>query len=391
MSILFIAGGQWQKPFVEYIKSKKEKLYIVNPVETETTKLADYHIKCDINDLETINEHIEKLNPNIITSDQSDISTSIVSILSEKWKLPCNSIDVIEKFTNKHSIYKFGKSIGVKVPETALIDNVDDITKFSEIHGFPIIIKPVDATMSRGFCKICSASEITKEILETSIKFSKSGKVIVQKYIPGNMVTLEGVCSNGKHKTLATSIKIDNEYFKPGITSSVIYPARISDFFLEKIIEANDKYVEMSGMQFGLTHSEFIISEGCFLEDFHLIEIGARGGGAGIADKIVPWVSGVDTYEIFYNSLNGVKKDIKSIVPLKRSAALKYYRKEDVSESQACEIKKITGVSVFCHNFKGTQYVSDDNDCRYTLGIYLADDLSGLKIIEEKIDAILKK
>lgn len=381
-TILFIAGGIWQKPFVEYIKSKGQKVAIVNPVKTDTTKLADFHIECDINDLKTINNQIKLLKPIAITSDQSDVSTSIVSELSNQWGLLGNKPEVIRKFTNKYDIYKFASSINVPVPFTEIAQSIEHVKDFGKRQGYPIIIKPVDSTMSRGFRKFDSEIELTDEIFQSSLRFSKSKQVIVQNFIPGDMITLEGACSGGKHITLATSRK--SEYFKAGITSGVRYPASYSDEFMERIIKINDKYVEMSGMEFGLTHSEYIVGD-----DFCLLEIGARGGGAGITNKIVPWVSGINTYDILYDSLMGKIIDVKSIKPLKRFATLRYYRKKDVSVKQAEQIKMIPGVSTFCYNFTGTQYVADKNDCRYTMGIYLTENKEEMDHVEEKINVIL--
>jgi carbamoyl-phosphate synthase large subunit len=381
-TVLFIAGGIWQMPFVKYLKEKGHRLAIVNPVATETTNLADIHIQCDIGDLETINKNIEKIRPEFITSDQSDISTSIVAELSQKWGLPGNSPDVIRKFTNKYSMYEFGSSIGVPVPYAEIVSSVDHIKEFGNKYGYPIIIKPVDSTMSRGFRKFDNESEVSEKTLESSLSFSKSKRAVVQKFVFGDMVTLEGVCSGGKHRTIATSRK--RHYFKAGITSGVRYPSDYPDSIINKMIEANDKYVEMSGLNFGLTHSEYLVDD-----EFFLLEIGARGGGASITDKIVPWSSGIKTYDILYESLMGEVLDVKSLNILKKPALLKYYQEDEVNEKQADKIRKIKGVSLFCHNFTRTQFSPDKNDCRHSMAIYLADDSADMSRLEKEIEEII--
>lgn len=385
--ILFIAGGSWQKPFVKYLKDKGHFVAIVNPVVTETTQLADLHVVADVNDLDEINKHIQKIKPSIITSDQSDISTLIVATLSEKWNLPGNNVQTIQKFTNKFEIYKFAKSIGIPVPETKIVNSTKDIQEFGEIYGFPLIIKPTDATYSRGFRKIDSPNEIKEELIIESLKFSKLKQIITQTYIPGNMVTLEGACSNGKHKTVATSKK--DQYFKPGITSEVQYPSNLNE--INKIIEANDLYVEKSGMKFGLTHSEYIYNQ----NGFKLIEIGARGGGAGIIDKIVPWVSGIDVYDILYKSLIGEIVDVKKLIPLQRHALLKYYNRNEMENCNQEKINKliqnISGIAEFQFDFAGKQYVNDKNDNRHTMAIYLANSMENVNEISEKVQEIIKQ
>jgi biotin carboxylase len=377
-TVLFIAGGTWQRPFVQYLKDKGYRLVIVNPLVTATTALADVHIKTDVCDLDEIISAAKDINIDFVTSDQSDISTMSVARLSERLGLPGNPVSVIEKFTDKFEIYKFARSLQIPVPDSMLVESVADLHEFATWHGFPFIIKPTDSTMSRGFRKIDFEEQLTAETLECAIRFSSSGQVIAQDFAPGKMITLEGVCSGGKHRTIATSIK--NDYFKPGITSGVRYPTTIQGVLLDKIIAANDHYVESSGMLFGLTHSEFIILG----DKFWLIETGARGGGAGITNKIVPWVSGINTYDILHESLLGNVVDVKALKPLARSALLQYYQAADV---YGCEgeksdiISKLPGVAEFQYNFLGKQYVSDQNDTRHSMGIYLGET-------PEEVDAI---
>jgi carbamoyl-phosphate synthase large subunit len=389
MKIIFISGGIWQKPFVEYLKNKGNFVAVVNPVVTETTLISDQHIKTDVHDLEEINKHIKALNPSFITTDQSDISTLIVAKLSEKWNLPGNNSDVMDKLTNKFSIYKHGKQIGIPVPNTKLVQKTQDILSFAEIYGFPIIIKPIDATNSRGFNKIDTANEVTNEILQSSLNFSKLKQVIVQNYISGSMIVMDGICSGGKHKTITHAKK--NNYFKPGINTDVQYPSDLPNIFLQKLIAVNDSYVESTNMQFGLTHSEYIID----LEKniFHLIEIGGRGGGAGITDKIVPWVSGIQPYDILYSSLLNQIIDVKKLKPLKRPALLKYYRKEDLvncTPRKIEQIKKIPGVADFQFDFISKQYVQNTNDTRHSMSIVLSESKHGIRHIIKEIKAIIK-
>jgi hypothetical protein len=384
--IVFIAGGPWQKPFVQYLKNKGLYVAIVNPVETPTTALADYHIKADINNLTEINKHIERLNPIFITSDQSDVSTRTVAVLSDKWGLPCNSKQIIDKFTNKQLMNQFAQSLGINAPLTAVAKKVEDVRQFAEAHGFPISIKPADSTNSRGFRRLESHEEITEEVFESTIRFSKAEEVVVQTFIIGDMIMVDGICSGGKHRTISSSRK--SVYFKPGIASVVEYSAEVPQLLLDQIVAANDLYVESAGMKFGLTHSEYIVNG----DDYWLIEIGGRGGGAGITDKIVPWVSGVGVYDVLYGSLMGDVIDVGSVDVLRRPALLKYYREADVAnctEETVESIMNIPGVADFQLNFIGKQYVSDDSDERHSLGIYLADTHEEISKTEAKVREIV--
>jgi len=382
--ILCIAGGIWQKPWIEYLKNKGHYIAVVNPAVTTATELADYHIQTDINDLDTIDRHIEKIKPSFVTSDQSDISTMIVATIAAKWNLPGNKIDTIEKLTNKLEMFRFGRSLGIPMPESAEAASTEEVKAFGLAHGFPIIIKPADSTMSRGFRKIETLVEINDDIFKSTKKFSKTGRVVTQTFISGEMVTLEGVCSGGKHRTIAVSKK--DGFFGPGINTGVQYPYWSP--LVEKIVATNDLYVENTGMKFGLTHSEFIFEN----DKFCLIEIGGRGGGAGITDKIVPWVSGINIYEILYQSLMGKVIDVKNIQVLQRPALLRYYTKEQVTnytEDKNDIIKNLKGVADFNYNFAGKQYVTDKNDIRHTMAIYLRETSEEINELENQIKIII--
>ena len=384
--IIFIAGGPWQKPFVKYLKNKGHYIAIVNPIETETTNIANLHIKCDINNIKFIEKFIKKIKPKFITSDQSDISTHTVSLLSTRWNLPCNSLDSIDKLTNKLSIYKFAKKNKINVPNTKLVYSTDDIKKFFINSNGPVVIKPIDSTNSRGFKKFENLSEINETIFENTKNFSKTKQVIAQNFINGSMITLDGICSNYKHKTLVGGTK--NKYFKPGINQDITYPLDLENNFFQKITKVNDLYIEKSGMQFGLTHSEYIVCN----NEFYLIEISGRGGGAGITDKIIPWVSGVDIYDVLYESILGKDVNVKNIIPKKNHALLKYYTQKDLNnfkKENEILILKIKGVADFHTNFKGKQFISDIEDCRHSLGIYLAKTDQELKKTIKKVESIL--
>jgi biotin carboxylase len=375
-NVIVIAGGPWQLPLVRFLKQKNNKVYVVNPKTTVTTEAADGHIQIDVNNTDAIDSAIRGLSPTCITSDQSDISTMTVALLCQRYKLQGNTPETIRKFTDKFAMYEFGKSIGVPVPESAIVENEQGVLEFMAAHPGPVITKPLSATNSRGFRTIPRPEDVS--LACESLRFSK-GQIIVQEYVAGeNQITLDGVCSGGKHKTLAVSTK--GAYFKPGLTSSVRYPSKLPN--LEEIIKINDRYVEEAGLQFGLTHGEYIVGE-----KFKMIEIAARGAGAGITDKIIPWVSGIHPYDILYQSLMGNPVDVKNLTPTAKPGILQFYDEYEMQEcdhNKAREVSKLPGVASFLFDFRKDQFAIDPYNTRHTMGIYLTET-------EEELDALIKQ
>ncbi len=331
---LVVAGGLWQIPLISYLKEKKHKVYVVDPyMHSPGVKLADKHIACDVRDVEQIYSAIKNEKFEIICSDQSDISVNTVSRLNELFALKGNSFEATENFVNKFKMRELAVKFGIPCPKYKQIFNVDDLKSFIAEVELPIILKPADSQSSRGVVKIDSSNVANiYSYVVASLKYSNCGYLIAEEFIEGEEVTVEGFASNKKHKSLAVSLK---KHFRTGIASELRYPADIPEPIYNKIIEYNDKFVENSGLDFGITHAEYMINRAS--GDVKIIEIACRGGGTLISSDIVKWVSGIDVYDLYYKALNGVNIDVKNIDVKKRNAILKFF------EFKSGEIKDING------------------------------------------------
>jgi carbamoyl-phosphate synthase large subunit len=107
--------------------------------------------------------------------------------------------------------------------------------------------------------------------------------------------------------------------FNPCVARRLAYPPRFPAPLLARIREVADEVVRVLGLRDGLTHAEYRIVDG----EPYLIEVAARGGGTRIAPFIVPWISGVDVYGLWLDSLEG--KTVQLPKPLQRAAALEFF------------------------------------------------------------------
>lgn len=345
--VLFVAGGLWQMFYMEYLKSKNHKVAIINPIKTKTTSLADYHIEKDVKDIDGILTEVKKINfkPDFVCSDQCEIAMPTICKLSEIFNLNAPSSESITLFTQKPAMYKHAIKHGINVPEFLELDHYSDSIPMK----YPFIIKPADSTSSRGFFK-CEEN-FTKDQFDECSKF---GKVMVQKFVSGIEITLEGICQNYNHTTLATSSK---QHFRPGIASSLRYPANIPSELLSNIIKANDVFVNKSGFKFGITHAEYIVD--LESQNFWLIEIAGRGGGCGISSHIIKAVSGTDILDCHTRMMLGEAISIKQE---NNPCLLQFFEfipeeKRPNLELITNEIKEMKNVLLFQFNFLEYQYL----------------------------------
>ena len=169
--------------------------------------------------------------------------------------------------------------------------------------------------------------------LQDALRYSFTQKAILERFVNGYEITVEGFCSNGRHQVLAMSRK---KHFKTGVASCLTYPGDIPTDIRRKIIDYDNLYVEQSGLKFGPTHAEYIVDD--TTGAFWLVEIACRGGGTLISSDIVKWVSGFDVQNAYIRSLEGEIIDIKSIVPKDRVAELHFF------EFGAGRVTSVSGV-----------------------------------------------
>lgn len=383
---LIVAGGLWQVPLIKYLKSKGHKVYVVDPyLHSPGVQLADIHIQSDVRDFELIKSLTKNEKFEFIATDQSDISVNTVAQLNSYFKLPGNNSNVTEKFVNKYNMRLLAESFEIPIPKYCKINNTDDVLNFIKNVGLPIILKPADSQSSRGVVKIenANANEIGHFVVN-SLKYSNCGYLIAEEFIEGQEVTVEGIASNFKHRTLAISLK---KHFRPGIASELRYPAEIPTSLYAEIEKINDLFVENSGLRFGITHAEYMINinSGRIV----LIEIACRGGGTLISSDIVNWVSGVNVYDNYYANLKGGITDVKSLAVLKRPAILKFFEfKEGLvkSISGINEIKKIKGILSSNLSFKPGDVLQPAEDDRSRQGYFIA-----IADTKEELDEIIIK
>jgi len=200
-------------------------------------------------------------------------------------------------FTDKTKMYHHALLQNIPTPRHKELPQFEE-----QPFAPPFIIKPINSTSSRGFFK-CE-SKLAEEQFASSKAF---GDVLAQEFVEGVEITLEGICQNYKHTTVATSRKT---HFRPGIASSLKYPADIPAPLLAKIVSDNNRFVDTSGYEFGITHAEYLVN--IEQNKYWFVEIAGRGGGCGISSHIIKAVSGNNVFDVYTKMLLGETSTIKT-------------------------------------------------------------------------------
>ena len=135
-------------------------------------------------DKEKILEIAEKEKIDGILAYASDPAAPTAAYVAEKLGLPGNPYDSVEILCNKDRFRKFLAENDFCTPQAKGYSNVDDAINDlkNNMFKYPIIIKPVDSSGSKGATVLNSIDDISNALC-FAFSFSKTNRIIIEEYI----------------------------------------------------------------------------------------------------------------------------------------------------------------------------------------------------------------
>lgn len=213
------------------------------------------------------------------------------------------------------------------------------------------MIKPVDSSASRGVFKIKNSEELLLHF-DYSMSFSKEKKIIIEEFVFGKEYVVESYTHNYDIFDLVVGHR---DYFD--VTDTFIPNATVfidadsaTSKVKKKVIEANKKIIKYFGLNFGITHGEYLYDERN--DKVYLVEIAARGGGVFISSDLIPLACGVNANDMLVRDV--LKLDFhKPILSHGSSAYFCYLVPIGI-------VEKIEGIDQVC-NIDGVHKAFFDN------------------------------
>ena len=211
-----------------------------------------------------------------------DDTTLLATTASEALGLPHNPVDSAKATRNKYHLRHTLATNGVSVPayqRFSIEDNPADIAAQLETDTdvrFPCIIKPLSLSASRGVIRANTPAEFIEAFHRTAKLLRKIRKpahyLLVEDYIPGIEVALEGILLEGALKTLALFDKpdpLEGPFFEETL---YVTPSRLSIEVQAELHQATAEAAHALGLRHGPIHAELRYND----TGAHLIEIAAR-------------------------------------------------------------------------------------------------------------------
>ncbi len=381
--ILVIAGGEWQIPLIRTAKAMGH--YVVNTnlyADSPGFAYADAHAVVDVLDIEQNIAVARQYQVDAVVTDQTDIAVRSVAQVATALQIPGIGVDVAQRFTSKYLMREYNAQCGFATPLYTTCTSVDDIAAFIARCAGPVVIKPIANQSSRGVIKLESQDmgAIT-EAYAYAREHTPDGRVIVEEFIGGTEITVDGIKLNGGgHYCLATSYK-DHYTHNPMIAYALWFSQQHPDIDYATLHAQHNELVMRMGLPFGVTHAEYKFYNG----KFYLIEVAARGGGTNISSHVVPSMSGIDSVQLLLRMATG--EIIHSIAPqqLSHHVVLYFYNFDSgvvKHISGVDEVHALPGVIKFGLNIKPGQRILPPGDDRSRHAFAIVSGADHTQVVE---------
>ncbi len=256
--------------------------------------------------LQTIIEHAQTrpLNAVLAVDDSGSI---LAARASAALGLPHNSLASAEAARDKYRMRQLLGKAPVLSPQYRRCSSDLDPVQIAHETEYPCVVKPLNLNGSRGVIRANDPAELTAAIRRTTrlVRSVQGDKgpyhYLVESYIPGIEVALEGLMQNGKLQLLALFDKPDplnGPFFEETI---YVTPSRLPLNIQDEIRSAAAAAAFALGLRWGPIHAEMRINE----EGVWIVEIAGRSIG-GLCSRTLQFGAGDSLEELILRQACGL-------------------------------------------------------------------------------------
>lgn len=278
-----------------------------------------------------------------------DHGLALAAQLRVALKLPGNPPEAVATLTDKLRFRQLQQTIGL--PHPMFVSVLGDDTSAAASPGFPLVVKARRLNASRGVIRADNEAQLAramKQAQRIQMRIQRDAGelgLLVEQFIPGFEVALDGMMANGELQVLALFDKpdpLDGPFFEETI---FVTPSRLPAATQHHLVDAVTRACAAAGLTEGMVHAEARINDA----GVWLIEIAPRGIG-GLCGRVLDATLGMTLAEIVLRHAVGLPLPAQAhavaagvmMVPIPLSGILQGVDGIDAARS----VPHITGIEI---------------------------------------------
>jgi biotin carboxylase len=231
-----------------------------------------------------------------------DLTTVTAAAISQRLGLKANALPAVTTARDKHAMRRCLAEAGVPVPRFQLVELSDDPARAARKVEYPCVLKPLMLSASRGVIRandpreFVTAFERIAAILAEPDAAPPDGArraLLVEEFVPGREIALEGLLVGGSLHVLAVFDKpdpLDGPFFEETI---YVTPSRLPAATQTRAAAVTRDACSALGLTEGPIHAELRVNErGPFV-----LEVAARSIG-GLCARTLTFGTGLSLEDL---------------------------------------------------------------------------------------------
>jgi biotin carboxylase len=287
-----------------------------------------------------------------------DQTTVVAAAISQRLGLKTNSLPAVSTARDKHAMRRCLAEAGLPVPRFRLLNLADDSAVSARQVEYPCVLKPLSLSASRGVIRANDAREFVAafhriaailEVVEGPLPDEARRNLLVEEFVPGAEVALEGLLIGGSLHVLALFDKpdpLDGPFFEETI---YVTPSRLPQAVQARIAAVTRDACSALGLTEGPIHAELRVNtHGPFV-----LEVAARSIG-GLCSRTLTFGTGLSLEELILchalgRPLQSLERERRAagvmMIPIPRAGRLATVHGTD----EAAAIEHVDEVTITMH------------------------------------------
>lgn len=285
----------------------------------------------------------------IVAVDDAGVETA--ALAAKRLGLVHNPPEAVVASRDKAKMREALAAAGIAQPAFRVAGPDDDVASIAAAVGLPCVVKPVGLSGSRGVIRAddprsaAAAATRIRGILAAAGE-DEAGPLLVERFVSGPEVALEGLLRDGRLEVLALFDKpdpLDGPYFEETV---YVTPSRHPAALRTEVTAVAAAAAEALGIRQGPLHAELRLGD----SGPRILELAARSIG-GLCGRALRFGAGVSLEEVILRhalgrSLEGLDREPAAagvmMIPVPRGGVLQEVRGRD----RALAVRGVAGIDM---------------------------------------------